>query len=127
MKNKRKATHELAKAAISKKETIELPQAPSADAKKRRKKQEFIGGAAKDIKLRLCPKTYKLIRWWCKSTRQFIGTFIQNAVTDAFIKEITHREEKIKVMEKYYSEYFEDKEQQKNQKNTLDTGVCPSD
>jgi len=99
MKDQNKTIYESAKEAIE-------AQIPSLGAKKRRKQQEFIGGPTKTIKFRFCPKTYELIRWWCKSTRQFTGTFIQNAVIDAFIKEIGLRQDKIKLMEKYYNEYF---------------------
>ena len=102
-KNKKNKTiRELAREAFETIGLSELPKQPS-DQKKR---QRIVGSRKKATKFLFCPAVYALIKKWCIISRQYLGTFIQNAVIDAFIKEVGTHDDRVKILEKYFMDYF---------------------
>lgn len=76
--------------------------------KKGRRLKRLKKGEQRMITMGFCPKIYDLMSWWCKSTGQYITTFIRTAVTNEFMRNMDERDLQIKKMEKYYADYFED-------------------
>jgi len=88
----------------------QLSEVPKKGRGRPRKKMAFVGPKRKAIKLLVCPKIHTLVKWWCKTSHQYMATFIQKAITDAFVREIQEREATVKLMEKFYNEYFDEPE-----------------